>query len=31
MEVHGRMKGGRPKRIWLARVRDDIKENRLSG
>ena len=31
MEVQRRRKRGRPKRIWLSRVRDDIKEKRLSG
>ena len=27
MEVQGRWRGGRLKRRWLDRVRDDIKEN----
>ena len=31
MEVQGRKKIGRPKRRWLDRVRDDIKEKGLSG
>ena len=29
MEVQGRRKRGRPKRRWLDRVRDAIKENGL--
>ena len=31
MKVQGRRKRRRPKRRWLDRVRDDIKEKRLSG
>ena len=31
MKVQGRRKRGRPKRRWLDRVRDDIKEKGLSG
>ena len=31
MKVRGRIKRGRPKRRWLDRVRDDIKENGLSA
>ena len=31
MEVQGRWRGGRLKRRWLDRVRDDIKEKELSG
>ena len=31
MKVQGRRKIGRPKRRWLDRVRDDIKEKGLSG
>ena len=31
IKVQGRRKRGRPKRRWLARVRDDIKENGLSA
>ena len=31
MEVRGRRKRGRPKRICLDRVRGDIKEEELSG
>ena len=31
MKVHGRRKIGRPKRRWLDRVKDDIKEKGLSG
>ena len=30
MKAQGRRKRGRPKRIWLDRVRDDIKEKGLS-
>ena len=29
MKVQGRRKRGRPKRRWLDRVRDDVKENGL--
>ena len=29
VKVHGRRKRGRPKRRWLDRVRDDVKENGL--
>ena len=31
MKVHGRRKGGRPKRRWLDKVKDDIKEKGLSA
>ena len=31
MKVQGRRKRGRPKRIWLDRVRGDIKEKGLSA
>ena len=31
MEVQGRRKRGRPKRRWLDKVKDDIKEKGLSG
>ena len=31
LEVQGRSRGGRPKRRPLDRVRDDIREKRLSG
>ena len=31
MKVQGRRKRGRPKRRWLVKVRDDIKEKGLSG
>ena len=31
MDVQGRRKRGRPKRRWLDKVRDDIKEKGLSG
>ena len=31
MKVQGRRKRGRPKRRWLDRVRDDIKEKGLSA
>ena len=31
MKVQGRRKRGRPRRRWLERVRDDIKENGLSA
>ena len=31
MKVQGRRKIGKPKRRWLDRVRDDIKEKGLSG
>ena len=31
MKVQGRKKGGRPKRRWLDRVTDDIKEKGLSA
>ena len=31
MKIQGRMKKGRPKRRWLDRVSDDIKENGLSA
>ena len=31
MKVQGRRKRGRPKRRWLDKVKDDIKENRLSA
>ena len=31
MKVQGRRKRGRPKRRWLDRVKDDIKENGLSA
>ena len=30
MKVQGRRKRGRPKRIWLDKVKDDIKEKGLS-
>ena len=30
MKVQGRRKGGRPKRRWLDKVKDDIKEKGLS-
>ena len=31
MKAQGRRKRGRPKRRWLDKVKDDIKEKRLSG
>ena len=31
MKVQGRRKRGRPKRIWLDKVKDDIKEKGLSA
>ena len=31
MKVQGRRKRGRPKRIWLDKVKDDIKEKLLSA
>ena len=31
MKVQGRRKGGRPKQRWLDKVKDDIKEKRLSA
>ena len=31
MKVHGRMKKGRPKRRWLDKVNDDIKEKGRSA
>ena len=31
MELQGRRKRDRPKRIWLDTVSDDIKENGMSG
>ena len=31
MKVQGRMKRGRPKRRWLDKVKDDIKEKVLSA
>ena len=31
MKVQGRRKRGRPKRIWLDKVKDDIIENGLSA
>ena len=31
MKVQGRRKRGRPKRRWLERVRDDMKEHGFSG
>ena len=31
MKVQGRRKRGRPKRRWLDNVRDNMKENGLSG
>ena len=31
MKVHGIMKRGRPKRRWLDKVKDDIKEKGLSA
>ena len=31
MKVHGRRKRGRPKRRWLDKVKDDIKEKGLSA
>ena len=31
MKVQGRSKRGRPKRIWLDKVKDDIKEKGLSA
>ena len=31
MKVQGRRKRGRPKRRWLDKVKDDIKEKRLSA
>ena len=31
MKEQGRRKRGRPKRRWLGRVKDDIKEKGLSG
>ena len=31
MKVHGRWKRGRPKRRWLDKVKDDIKEKGLSA
>ena len=31
MKVHGRKKRGRPKRRWLDKVEDDIKEKGLSA
>ena len=31
MKVQVRMKRGRPKRRWLAGMRDDVKERGLSG
>ena len=31
MKVHGRRKRGRPKRRWLDKVKDDIKENGMSA
>ena len=31
MKVQGRMKRGRPKRRWLDKVKDDIKEKGLSA
>ena len=31
MNVQGRMQRGRPKRRWLDKVKDDIKENGLSA
>ena len=31
MEVHGRRKRGRPKKRWLNKVKDDIKEKGMSA
>ena len=31
IKVHGRRKRGRPKRRWLDKVKDDIKEKGLSA
>ena len=31
MEVQGRRKGGRPRKRWLDRVRDDIKKEGTAG